>query len=183
MPYSESVLGILAFIFAIPMAVAANAVTPSALQWWARTSESRRRKRVARLTKLLLYWMDASSNNGRRLECLSSGLKWLAWSVGSLGYVSLMIAMELLVTHADLQGREPPFSLLVRPESIPGLTYDSVRLLVGLCSMSTLAGAAKAYSAFARSSKTYAHTQVERIRTELANLGVCHLTNSVGFSD
>jgi hypothetical protein len=82
--HSESVLGILAFILAIPMAVVANALTPSVVQWWARTSESRRHKRVARLTKVLPYWTDAASNSERRLECLTSGLKWLAWSVGLL---------------------------------------------------------------------------------------------------
>ncbi|MBI2815924.1 MAG: hypothetical protein HYX72_03190 [Acidobacteria bacterium] len=46
-----AVLGVLAFILAIPMAVAANLLTPKVQRWWASSSRSRALKRLSRLEK------------------------------------------------------------------------------------------------------------------------------------
>lgn len=52
MDFSTSVT-VLAFVLAIPMAIAGNLLTPRAATWWATTSEKRRHRRIAKLEEEL----------------------------------------------------------------------------------------------------------------------------------
>ena len=46
---TAGVIGILAFLLAVPMSIAANVLTPRVSLWWARTSVLRKNRRIARL--------------------------------------------------------------------------------------------------------------------------------------
>jgi hypothetical protein len=46
-------IGVLAFIWAVPLAVLANMLTPRATTWWSTTSRERIKRRIAELDPLL----------------------------------------------------------------------------------------------------------------------------------
>ncbi len=163
------VIGIGAFLLAIPMAVVANILTPKIAAWWATTSHIRRQKRIAYL-ELQLRQLDCRMLLSVRHERMLRGFRYIAIAGALMIYFLLIPITQLIIIHDHLHSLSqgitiprPPLS----PRSSRVYALEFICLTLGvviqfLCS--------RAFKEFHYASKVYLANLYVRRKAELAEL-------------
>jgi hypothetical protein len=108
-------VGIVAFILAIPISIAANLLTPKVHSWWATTSQRRRERRILYLKAMLGLLSGESPKFSIRFDYLCNALNHLSIAVIACFMLIGLSARDILNLHAHLAGFAP---------SIGGPEYD-----------------------------------------------------------
>lgn len=162
-------VGILAFFFALPIAVIGNLITPKIAAWWATTSGKRRENRVTLLKQELGALPTLMTADGR-WENLIKGLRCLAFGLAVIVYLIGVFFVKFLIFEARSKGLQ---SFLLRLESLPFsqmiafyTNYVLTWVFAGICVFSIV----RAIKYFAYSSLLFLSSRKVELEKELQKL-------------
>ena len=160
---------ILAFLLAIPMAVAANILTPKVQKWWAKTSAARRHRRIVFLEKELFSLEEALEPDARH-EQFVRGLR-LASVAGMLVSYLLGMAFAGIVMIAST-ARGVDLFPEIRETGLMS-TERALTIILGigfLCWYGSYVALYHTLQLLRRASRTYLESQLLAVRRELDRL-------------
>lgn len=145
-------VGLLSFVFAIPLAVIANLLTPRVQQWWALASQARRSLRLDVL-KIYLAKIDEDVLYDNRFEHLVKGLFSLAFGLIILTYPVMLIGTMMFDAMSRLFEFKAvwPFAHVLPPSS----RYHASMFLFDIFILSGELFLANALSHFRFASRSY----------------------------
>jgi hypothetical protein len=162
MPRRMSTFGLVAVwasilgpFLALPLGILGGLLTPKVQSWWARTTNTRRDRRIERI-KYLLYKLSRDTNVEQQVTHIARGMWFLAISVDCFFTVIFMHLVTLLL---QAQHKAIPFvAMLVIPSVIIGS--------IGIISISC------AIIVFPRGIAYYPEWRINKLKRELESLGV-----------